>query len=120
MSATQVATVYAIVTIGNRGFTTKESKRKSRPASSSLLHGNAATFSTAGPAATASERGSGSHAGVTGVGVEHQQVPAGIAAGRALLLVVDGHLVADGERRASRGQRGASRPPFPRGLRPAR
>ncbi len=43
--------------------------------------------------------------GVAASGVERQQAAAGIAAGRALLLVFDGHLVADCERRASRGNR---------------
>jgi hypothetical protein len=49
----------------------------------------------------------GHRGAVTPADVEHQQVPAGTAAGRALLLVFDGHLVAYCERRASRGHEGA-------------
>jgi hypothetical protein len=45
----------------------------------------------------------GHRGAVTPADVEHQQVPAGTAAGRALLLGFDGHLVAYCERRASRG-----------------
>ena len=39
------------------------------------------------------------------LGVEHQHAAAGMAAGGALLLVFEGHLVADCERRTSRGRR---------------
>jgi hypothetical protein len=56
----------------------------------------------------------GHRGAVTPADVEHQQVPAGTAAGRALLLGFDGHLVAYCERRASRGK-GDCLPTVPHG-----
>ena len=70
-----------------------QTRRPPSAASHELLDSNHKSSSLADTARTAAS------------GVEQQQVPAGSAAGRALLLVFDRHLVADRERRASRGFR---------------
>ena len=64
-----------------------------------------ATTAIARPTRTALPIGAerGHRGAVTPADAEHQQVHAGTAAGRALLLVFDVHLVAYCERRASRG-----------------